>query len=477
MAALNEKEISIANNEASLLGLLMREGECYLEVGDILRPHMFHFPGNQILYEAISDVHNSSKSFDATILINHLVSKKLIDKIGVQNYKGVNYITFITENAGYSSEIDTYVKNILDQFKRDSLNKLLEKTKDLIEKQPDEVNKIISNLQLDLIDIDISQINSDYQRIGDVAKKIVHDIYSNINNETGVGLSLGFKELDELLLGVNPGDLIILAARPAMGKTAFALNIANTVAKAGKTVLFFSLEMSNMQLVQRMLAIESLIPISLLKKNMLTNDERNCLNWAISDIEKWNIHLSNDESLTISDIITLSRRFAANNKKIDLLIVDYLQLITDSSLRGSENRQNEVSKISRGLKKLARELNCPILSLAQLSRSVERREDKTPILSDLRESGSIENDADAVLFLHRPDYYNKQKNVNESANGNSFDNERPFQNLSKTNVIVAKNRHGGTGVVELAFIPEYNKFADESTRENSQPLNFGKDAN
>lgn len=459
-----ERELAIINNETSLLGLLIREPNCYLTIAEILKPEMFHFKNNQILFKSISEVHNASKQFDIANLLSYLNDQKLIDHIGSFGYNGSEYISWLTKNAGFSAELESYAKKIIDQYKKDRLRDLLNSSINIMENKPYEISDLLSNLQLNLINLDISEINTAYEQVGNKADELFNRIMSKEKSDIGVGLSFGFPPLDELILGANPGDLIILAARPAMGKTAFALNIANNVAKNNKTVLFFSLEMSNSQIVQRMMSIDSLVPISLMRKNEISTENAKNLAWTVSEMKQWKMYLNDKPTSTISDITTIAKRFARNNK-VDLVVVDYLQLMSDSSKASMENRQLEVSKISRSLKQLARELECPVLALSQLSRNVEKREDKTPILSDLRESGTIEQDADMVIFLHRKDYYNKHNINDDNDKAEAVDKSEIVNGSSSlTNVIVAKNRHGAIGIVQLLFQPECNRFIYEKKR-------------
>lgn len=463
MALNNEQETIIANNEVSLLGLLLRNPDTYIEIAEIIKPEMFHFKQNQILYQAIGEIHNNYVKFDIANLLDYIEKSKLSSNITFFGKKAVEYIEFLVQNGGYKEDLDKYAKKIIDQYKLEKILNLLSRTEQIIKNQTFDVGDLISKLQLELINIDVSEINSSYTKLSEEVEKIVLNLNDDDKNDVSIGLEFGYKQLDDLLLGANPGDLIILAARPSVGKTAFALNIANRVAKQKKTVLFFSLEMSNSQLVQRMIAIDSMIHISKLRAKALTKEDWKEIYWTKQEMNKWNLFLNDKPTLTIADINTLAKRFARNTP-VDLVIVDYLQLIGDSSKSGSENRQLEVSKISRSLKQLARELKCPVLSLSQLSRNVEKREDKTPILSDLRESGTIEQDADIVIFLHRKDYYQKKKMRNESQSeeDTSADLTTNYSasgsEYSNTNVIVAKNRHGATGVVQLAFGPANNRF-------------------
>lgn len=450
---LSSRETAIANNEASLLGLLLSRPETYLKIAVLIRPEMFHFKSHQVLYAAISEVQSNSKHFDLSNLLVYLEENKQFDLVSSFYMSTPEYLAYLAQNAGFVSEIEVYAKNIIAQYKIDKLSELIKEVQNTIDNKPFNISDLLSQIQLALINIDISEIDWTYEKIGDTANSIMQQILHKEDSEIGVGLQLGFPELDECLLGLNKGDLTIIAARPAMGKTAFALNIANNVAKQGKTVLFFSLEMSNPQLVQRMISIDSTVPIYKLKtKELNINDQRN-LSHTVDDMSNWNIFLNDRATLNISDITTLCKRFARNTK-VDLVIIDYLQLIGDNSKRSQENRQLEVAKISRSLKQLGRELECPIIALSQLSRSVEKREDKTPLISDLRESGAIEQDADRVIFLHRDDYYKTKKNDL----GPSSTETSKAESFSSTNIIVAKNRHGATKTIQLGFYPEFNKF-------------------
>ncbi|AZZ65225.1 replicative DNA helicase [Metamycoplasma phocicerebrale] len=464
---LADNEISIANNEVALLGLLLSEPtqESYLSISEQIKPEMFHFKSNQVLYSAISAVNNTSETFDLTNLWNYLDKNKLTDSVGAFGMKANEYIPYLTRNAGYISEIKTYQENIIKQYKTDKLLELLLNAKDIIENKKFEISDLLSKMQINLLNIDISEINSSYDQIGQTASSILNRILKRENNdEIGVGLSLGFPELDDLLLGINKGDLVIIGARPAMGKTAFALNIVNNVAKKNKTVLFFSLEMSNAQLVQRMMSIESLVPIKKLKNKNITVNDQNTLIQTVEQMKNWKVYLNERSTSTISDIITACKRFA-NNNKVDLVVIDYLQLISTSSNRSQESRQIEIATISRSLKQLARDIDCPVIALSQLSRNLEKREDKTPIMSDLRESGGIEQDADRVIFLHRPEYYKNKRDYNKTTDDSTNNNdENIHQHASVTNIIIGKNRHGATGIVQLVFYPEINRFIYDANK-------------
>ena len=450
MSANSIKEDAILNNEISFLGLLLREEKAFNEISEIIKPEMFHFPQNRVLYQAICDLQLSSSKFDVSNLISYIEEKKLAPQISILGKAAFEYIEWLIQNGGYYAELDTYAKKIIDQFKTEKILTLLNNNIDIINNKSFDIGDLINEIQLSLINIDVSEVNSAYTTLKEEADEFVSKIINHDENDK-TGLKFGFPELDAILLGVNPGDLIIIGARPSVGKTAFALNIANKVSSyEGHNVLFFSLEMTTQQLVQRIISIETIIPITSLRTARLKKDEWGQLQWALQSFGKRNLYFNDKSALTISDISTLAKRFA-RNKQIDLIIVDYLQLISDSTRSRNDNRQLEVAKICRTLKQLARELKCPIIALSQLSRNVEKREDKIPVMSDLSESGKIEADADVVLFLHRDDYYQTKKMVNEDGN-----EDKPT--TLPTNVVVAKNRNGATGMISLIFEAKTNRF-------------------
>ncbi|KDE43461.1 DNA helicase [Metamycoplasma hyosynoviae] len=471
-----EREEVIANIETSLLGVLIRYPTAYQEIAEVLKSEMFHFKANQKLYETIAEVQLSSEEFDITILLDYINKNKLSSEISFVGMAPIDYLPWLAKNAGYYAELNNYVKKIIDQYKVDKVLNLIESTKTTIQNKPFEIKDLINDLQLQLINIDVSEINTTYTTLYNEANEVVNKIMAQDDATDDVGLKFGYRELDNILLGANPGDLIILAARPSMGKTAFALNIASNVVKesnskgdrVGNNVLFFSLEMSTNQLVTRILSIQSAIPIFRLRTKTLSKKDWSELRWVKDSMEHQKLYFNDKSSLTISDISTLAKRFAQNNR-VDLVIIDYLQLIGTSSKAYNENRQLEVSKISRSLKQLARELKCPVLALSQLSRNVEKREDKMPILSDLRESGTIEQDADIVMFLHRKDYYQHKKSASmtDDSKGDDIEGKQANDDISLTNVIVAKNRHGATGQIVLAFESKTNKFYYENFIKNT----------
>ncbi|MCU4117419.1 replicative DNA helicase [Mycoplasma zalophi] len=452
---------NILDNEIPLMGLLITNSKIYKEVADSLTENLFYYKANKMLYQSIVNLSEEYPNYDFKNLYNYLITNNILDQnLGIDNYKKNDYLDFLVENVGYKEKAQDYINVLIPYSKKIQLNLLIEKSIDRLIKK-ENIDNIINNLQIDLINMDISSSKSHYETIDNVLKENKSLLLKRSKNELSTGLKFGFKKLDDLTLGFNPGDLVILAARPSMGKTAFALNIAANVAKQKKSVLFFSLEMTNVQLVERIIGFESYTPLSDLKKGNIDEEQWYALEETFEKMKQWPLFLNDQSSLNINELVSVCRRFK-QTKTIDLLIVDYLQLINDTKNSG-DNRQLEVSKISRSLKQLAKELECPVIALSQLSRKVESREDKQPILSDLRESGTIEQDADSVIFLYRPEYYKRK-----SAEDNSYSDEnnpKDFDDLyggiSSTNVIVAKNRNGAIGTIKLGFMSNLNKFIDD----------------
>ncbi|QJR44417.1 replicative DNA helicase [Mycoplasma miroungirhinis] len=453
---------NILDNEIPLMGLLITNSQVYKEIADSLNENLFYYKANKILYQSIVNLSEEYPNYDFQNLYNYLITNNLLNQnLGIDNYKKNDYLDFLVENVGYKDKAQDYINVLIPYAKKIQLNTFIENaTNKLLKKE--NIDNIINNLQIDLINMDIASSKSHYETLDTVLEENKTLLLKRSKNELSTGLKFGFRKLDDLTLGFNPGDLVIIAARPSMGKTAFALNIAANVAKQRKNVLFFSLEMTNVQLVERIIGFESYTPLSDLKKGNI-QEQWSVLENTFEQMKIWPLFLNDQSSLNIHELVSVCRRFK-QTKTIDLLIVDYLQLINDTKNSG-DNRQLEVSKISRSLKQLAKELNCPIIALSQLSRKVETREDKQPILSDLRESGTIEQDADSVIFLYRPEYYKRKPEQDKFTNPVE---EESFGQVSTTHIIVAKNRNGAIGTIKLGFMASLNKFVDDE-REDKYP--------
>ena len=315
----------------------------------------------------------------------------------------------------------------------------------------DDADTIIANAEKALIDVSEGASRSGFKRIDDVLNLNFENLEARSQQTSDItGIASGYPALDNMTTGFHEEELIILAARPAVGKTAFALNVAQNIGtKLGLTVAIFSLEMGAESLVDRMLAAEGVINSRSIRTGQLTDEEWQKLMIAQSNLARASIYIDDTPGIRITEIRSRARKLAQETGNLGLVLIDYLQLITGN---GRESRQQEVSEISRQLKILAKELKVPVIALSQLSRSIEQRQDKKPMLSDLRESGSIEQDADIVAFLHRDDYYH-----NEEEEGGIPNNT--------VEVIIEKNRSGARGSVELMFQKEYNKFSSISKRE------------
>ena len=319
----------------------------------------------------------------------------------------------------------------------------------------EDVSDLLDEAERSILNVSEDQNQEGFKDIKDVLKGTFEEIDRLSQQESTVtGLSTGYPELDKMTTGLHSDELVILAARPAVGKTAFALNIAQNVGtKTDKTVALFSLEMSAESLVNRMLCAEGSINANHLRTGQLDEEEWRNLVVAMGSLSKTSIFIDDTAGIKVAEIRAKCRRLAKEKGNLGLIVIDYLQLIEGTN---HENRQQEVSEISRQLKKLAKELSCPVIALSQLSRGVEQRQDKRPVLSDIRESGSIEQDADIVAFLYRDDYYERD-NDDEDSPQDPRDNED--ENVGEVEVIIEKNRSGPRGTVKLLFVKSYNKFS------------------
>ena len=326
----------------------------------------------------------------------------------------------------------------------------------------EEVDDILASAERQIMDVSENRNSAGFKPISQVLDQALVKVQDLAQSDDEItGLSTGYHDFDKMISGLQPDNLIILAARPAVGKTAFALNIAQNVGKASNTnVAIFSLEMSAESLVNRMICAEGGINANHLRDGNLEGNEWNDLTVAIGTLANTNIFIDDTPGIKMSEIRAKCRRLAKEQGGIGFIVVDYLQLIEGSN---KESRQQEVSEISRQLKKLAKELNVPILALSQLSRGVEQRQDKRPVLSDIRESGSIEQDADIVAFLYRDDYYERaDAGDDDEADSPAEDND---PDAGEVELIIEKNRAGARGTVKLLFIKSHNKFANLSARQ------------
>lgn len=428
--------------EQSVLGSMIMDPQCIAEVITSVKPDFFFIPQHKDIYKTIITMFEINQVVDFVSLLEKLKDNNVYDEAG-----GKAYLTELVENVPSSANVKTYIGILRDRYYARALISAAKGIlKDINENSVD-TEKMIESAEQRIYDIRMGNDRSGLTVIKDVIEQETYDRLSKIadpeTREDYIGIPCGIGDLDKMITGLNKSDLIILGARPGMGKTSMALNIARNVAvNAGKTVCFFSLEMSRDQLAQRLLSSESGVESQKLRTGELTADEWTMLTKAGENLSNAKIFLDQTSDITVPEIKAKLRRM----KKVDLVIIDYLGLM--HSARKIDNRVQEISEITRNLKIMAKELNVPVITCSQLSRGTETKgKSHKPTLADLRDSGSIEQDADIVLFLYRGAYYNNEK-----------DNEDDYIEDNKSECIVAKNRHGETGTVQLNWDPSHTRF-------------------
>lgn len=426
--------------EQSVLGAVFIAPDTIISLADELVPEDFYKPANKIVFKTMLSLLEKGEPIDATTMVSALTNQGDILNIG-----GINYVVELVNSTPTSKNVEHYAKLVKEKA---TLRKVIADLSDSLSSayQGDvSIDDIIAKTEKSLLDISNQNAGTGFRNVADILDTHMQIVETRSQTDGFVtGLSTGFVGLDKITTGLHEGNLIILAARPAMGKTALALNIAKHVATMErKPAVIFSLEMGAEELIERMVASEGMIPGYHLKTGNLNTDEWKRLVHAQSNLYDVPIFVDDTAGIRISDIRSKARKLSQEMGGLGIIIIDYLQLITGSK---RENRQQIVSEISRELKILAKDLKVPVIALSQLSRSVEQRQDKRPTLSDLRESGSIEQDADIVAFLYRDAYYQKEQADSQEAN-------------NVTELILEKNRHGSLGTVKLYFHKEYTKFS------------------
>ena len=430
------KEKNLPNNleaEESVLGACFLSKYALQKASESLTEESFYSERNAKIFSTMLSLQDEKTPIDITTVTSYLKNKKELNDVG-----GVEYLIEVINFVPTATNIDFYIKTVEETA---ILRNLILTATDIATEgyRTDEtVNEILDNSEKKILNIVKNRKSSEFRTMKDVLAKTQSDLekLSKQKNEI-TGLSTGWFDLDRITTGLHENELIIIAARPAMGKTAFALNLATHVAMTqDKSVAVFNLEMSAEQLATRIIASVGQIDGFKLRTGNLLNNDWKRVNEAVSQLSNTNMVIDDTPGITIGEIRAKCRRLASSEKGLALIVIDYLQLISGGRNYGA-NRQQEVSDISRSLKTLAMELNVPIIALSQLSRSVESREEKRPMMSDLRESGSIEQDADIVMFLYREDYYNKEA--------------RTEDNNSISELIIGKHRSGPTGTIELLF--------------------------
>lgn len=425
--------------EQAVLGAMLIKKEAVIEAMEILRPEDFYRDAHRVVFEAIMAVFQNDSAVDMITVTEQLKKSDLLDKAG-----GVAGVTALANAVPTAANVVYHAKIVREKAElRELINAGSEITGWAFE-DSDDVDAVMDKAEKRILEVTARENSADFTSMKDIVISVFKQIEERSTNKGGLtGVASGFTDLDRLTSGFQPSDLILVAARPSMGKTAFTLNIASYVAvHLNKPVAFFSLEMSKEQLAQRMLCSEGGIDSQRLRNGDMKDEDWEHVIAAADRLTYAPVFIDDTPGITVMELRSKARRIKAEHG-LSMVIIDYLQLMSGKGSKNGDNRQQEISEISRSLKALARELKVPVIALSQLSRSVESRQVKRPMLSDLRESGSLEQDADIVMFLYREDYYDK---------------ETEQQNV--TEVIVAKHRNGPIDTVRLYFDKEFTRFAN-----------------
>lgn len=434
--------------EMSVLSACLLMPSATDKVCEEMTSDMFFSEPNKKIFEAIFNLHEDKKPIDITTLTNELEKSNNLILIG-----GLEYLTDVVDSMVSAANLDYYIKIVQEKYLR---RRLIDVSTDITTRAYEEdsdTNELVDNAEKEIFGVTKERKAGEFKSISEVLRLTQARLEFLAQNGSAItGLPTGFTDFDLMTSGLHENELIIIAARPAMGKTAFALNLAvNAALSTTKAVALFNLEMGAEQLAERMIGSVGGIDMNKLKTGRLEDKDWQKVNEAMSELGETNIYIEDMSGITVGDIRAKCRRLANSEQGLALVVIDYLQLIQGGN-RYAGNRQQEVSEISRSLKTMALELKIPVIALAQLSRSVELREDKRPIMSDLRESGSIEQDADIVAFLYRDDYYNPDKKDLSS-------------DTSVTELIVGKHRSGNTGTIELLFERNLSNFRNYIKKE------------
>ncbi len=422
--------------EQSVLGSILIDSQCITEIIGVLRPEDFYNQQNREIYEAIYTMFNFSQTIDPVTVLDKM------REMGVYHDNSRDYILQLMKITPTAANAQRYANIVRDKAMLRGLAQAASEISDTVYSQVGTPAEMLESAEKKIYALRKGERGDSLEHIGTILHKVFDRLTELSQSDSLIpGLSTGLRDLDMKINGLNKSDLLLVAARPAMGKSAFALNIGVNVAKKyNKTVAIFNLEMSREQLALRLLASEGFIEMQKLATGKLSEEEWGKLCMASAALSQADIRIDDNPSVTVADINAKCRRL----DNLGLVVIDYLQLMTGSGYgKSSENRVTVVSEISRALKIMAKELNVPVICLSQLSRAVEGRTDKRPILSDLRESGAIEQDPDSVMFLYRDEYYNENT-----------------EDKGLAECIVAKNRHGETGTVKMQWFGPYQTFTD-----------------
>ena len=424
--------------EQAVIGSMLTDKDAVMSAVEKLKPESFYREDNKAIYEAMVNLYNRSEPIDLITVNDELTSMGMFEKVG-----GMEYLAMLPEKVPTTANVEKYIEIVEE---KSMLRNLIKTANEIIElgyDQTEEVEDIMDSAEKKIFDLIQNKNQKGYADIKEVLVESFTKLEELYNQkQTITGVPTGFAELDYKTAGLHGSDLILIAARPAMGKSAFALNIAaNAALKNNTPVAIFNLEMSKEQLVNRLLCSEAMVDSNKIRTGKLEEKDWSKLANIVGPLSDSKIFIDDTPGISVMEIRTKCRKLKME-KDIGLIIIDYLQLVQGNSKRNS-SREQEIAEISRSLKILAKELNVPVVALSQLSRAVEQRVDHRPMLSDLRESGSIEQDADIVMFLYRDDYYNQDS-----------------EEKGITEVMIAKHRGGSTGTIKLVWMGEYTKFAN-----------------
>ncbi|WP_192937880.1 replicative DNA helicase [Latilactobacillus graminis] len=457
------EQVPPQNNEAeqAVLGAVFISGDALVEAMEYVTADDFYRKAHRLIFETMVELNERGEGIDAVTLKSELDARNQLEDIG-----GIGYLAELAEAVPTAANVVYYAKIVAEKA---MLRRLIQTAQNIVAKgyaQDEDVTDILDAAEKEIMDVSEQQNKAGFKSISDVLTSSIEQIDKLYQNEEDItGLSTGYRDLDKITAGLHEDELIILAARPGVGKTAFVLNIAQNIGtKTNENIAIFSLEMGAEQLVNRMLCAEGSIDANHLRTGQLNELEWQNLIVAMGSLSKANIYIDDTPGVKMAEIRAKCRRLAKEKGSLGLIVIDYLQLIEGS---GQENRQQEVSAISRQLKKLAKELRVPVIALSQLSRGVEQRQDKRPVLSDIRESGSIEQDADIVAFLYRDDYYRDEpgEDSDDFDTGNApapSPQHSDDADVGEVEVIIEKNRAGARGTVKLLFVKTFNKFSSIS---------------
>ena len=445
---MSEGAPSSVHTEVVILGAMLLDGMAISDATARLKPEDFSLDSHQRVYRAIVDMMAVGHAIDFTTVREELSKRKELDSIG-----GPAYLAFLTEGIPRNLNIESYVRIVKDKSLLRQLMAIFHDGEIRASDQSEEAVTVLSDVEARLAEVADSAIQRGFSGIGEIVASSFGSIDALYEQGREItGLATHYIEFDRMTSGLQESELIIIAARPSMGKTAWAINIAqNAAVKDGKVVAVFSLEMSKESLLRRLLASEALVNSRSIQTGFLPKSEKGKLLAALERLMQSKLFIDDTPGITLAEMRAKARRLKQQEGRLDLIVIDYLQLMTGSAgpnQKKFENRTQEVSAVSRGLKALAKEMKIPVIALSQLSRASEQRGgDKKPMLSDLRESGSIEQDADVVAFIHRDSYYNKDENGDEDP-----------ESKGKAEIIIAKQRNGPTGSVHLAYLSDYTRF-------------------